>query len=69
MTVLLTVDETTYDPGQGAMGADHPVAWYHAYQGGRAFYTALGHTPESFSDPLFLGHLLGGVRWAAGITP
>ncbi len=69
VTVLLTVDETTYDPGQGAMGADHPVAWYHAYQGGRAFYTALGHTPESFSDPLFLGHLLGGVRWAAGITP
>jgi type 1 glutamine amidotransferase len=66
VTVLLTVDEASYDPGQGLMGADHPVAWYHAYQGGRAFYTALGHTAESFRDPLFLGHLLGGIEWAAG---
>jgi type 1 glutamine amidotransferase len=66
VTVLLTVDETTYAAGQGMMGADHPVAWYHPYQGGRAFYTALGHTSESFSDPVFLGHLLGGIQWAAG---
>jgi cytochrome c len=67
-TVLLTVDETSYDAGQGTMGADHPVAWYHEYQGGRAFYTALGHTSESFSDPVFLGHLLGGIQWAAGLV-
>ncbi len=69
VTVLLTVDETSFDPGQGMMGADHPLAWYHSYQGGRAFYTALGHTPESFSDPIFQGHLLGGIQWAAGIAP
>jgi len=68
VTVLLTVDESTYDAGQGTMGADHPVAWYHLYQGGRAFYTALGHTSESFSDPVFLGHLLGGIEWAAGLA-
>ena len=68
VTVLLTVDESTYDPGLGLMGADHPVAWYHSYQGGRAFYTALGHTKESFSEPHFLAHLLGGVQWAAGIV-
>jgi cytochrome c len=68
VTVLLTVDESTYDPGPGMMGRDHPVAWYHSYQGGRAFYTALGHTRESFSEPDFLAHLLGGVQWAAGIV-
>jgi type 1 glutamine amidotransferase len=68
VTVLLTVDEATYDAGQGTMGADHPVAWYHPYQGGRAFYTALGHTSESFSDAVFLGHLLGGIQWAAGVA-
>lgn len=68
VTVLLTVDETTYEPGQGLMGADHPVAWYHSYQGGRAFYTALGHTAETFREPEFLLHLLGGVQWAAGIV-
>lgn len=69
VTVLLTVDETSYEPGQGYMGADHPVAWYHSYGGGRAFYTALGHTADSFSEPEFLVHLLGGVQWAAGIVP
>ena len=40
--VLATLDETTYDPGDGAMGADHPIAWWHAYDGGRAWYTGLG---------------------------
>jgi cytochrome c len=68
VTVLLTVDEATYDPGQGTMGSDHPVAWYHQYRGGRAFYTALGHRREAYQDPLFLGHVLGGITWAAGIT-
>ena len=67
-TVLLTVDETTFDPGPGTMGADHPVAWYQQLQGGRSFYTALGHTAESFSEPAFLGHLLGGIQWAAGLA-
>jgi uncharacterized protein len=65
LTVLLKLDENSYDPGPGKMG-DHPVAWYHAYEGGRAFYTALGHTEESYSDPRFLGHLLGGIQYAIG---
>ena len=63
--VLMTLDEGTYDPGDGAMGADHPVSWSHAYDGGRAWYTALGHTDSSYSEPLFLGFLLGGIRYAA----
>jgi type 1 glutamine amidotransferase len=62
--VLATVDEKSYEGG--TMNGDHPVIWYHAFEGGRAFYTALGHTPESYTDPLFLGHLLGGIRYAAG---
>jgi type 1 glutamine amidotransferase len=62
--VLLTLDETSYAPGDGAMGADHPVAWCHDHDGGRAFYTALGHTRESYEDPLYLEHLAGGVAWA-----
>ena len=47
------------------MGKLHPVAWYHNYDGGRAFYTALGHLPASFSDPAFLNHLYAGIFWAA----
>jgi type 1 glutamine amidotransferase len=64
--VLLTLDESTYSPGEGTMGADHPVAWLHSYDGGRAFYTALGHTRESYGDPLFLQHLEHAIEWAAG---
>ena len=56
--VLLTLDETTYMPREFGMGADHPIAWQHEFNGGRAWYTAGGHTTESYSEPLFLGHLL-----------
>jgi hypothetical protein len=63
--VIATLDERTYDPGDGAMGADHPISWWHAYDGGRAWYTALGHTDSTYSEPLFLGFLLGGIRYAA----
>lgn len=62
--VLLTVDEASYHGG--GMGADHPVAWYHEYDGGRAWYTALGHVREAYADPAFRAHLLGGIAYAAG---
>ncbi|WP_276485619.1 ThuA domain-containing protein [Paraflavitalea pollutisoli] len=62
--VLLTVDESTYKGGKH--GAYHPVAWYHAYDGGRAFYTALGHFDAAYADPLFLQHLLAGIQYAIG---
>jgi cytochrome c len=64
--VLATVDESTYEGG-GA-GGDHPIAWCHDRTGGRAFYTGVGHTIESYADPDVRAHLLGGVRWAAGLT-
>jgi type 1 glutamine amidotransferase len=47
------------------MGKLHPVAWYHNYDGGRSFYTALGHIPSIYSDPAFLNHLYAGIFWAA----
>jgi type 1 glutamine amidotransferase len=43
------------------------MAWYHVYDGGRAWYTALGHTIASYAEPLFLDHLRGGILWAAGM--
>jgi type 1 glutamine amidotransferase len=65
--VLATLDETTYDGG--SMGADHPIAWCRESSGVRAFYTAGGHTRESYTEPLFVAHLAGGIRWAAGLEP
>jgi type 1 glutamine amidotransferase len=73
LNYILAVDESSYNPkvqwsadkkGEG-MGKLHPIAWYHNYDGGRAFYTALGHMPTDFSDPAFLNHLYAGIFWAA----
>lgn len=72
LNYLITIDESTYDPkadwgrvsGDG-MGDFHPMAWYHEFDGGRAFYTALGHMPEVYQEKLFLEHVYGGIYWAA----
>jgi uncharacterized protein len=63
VTVLASLDESGYHGG--TMGADHPIAWCHEYAGGRAFVTALGH--DGYDDPYLRAHLLGGIRYAAGI--
>lgn len=65
VNVLISVDETSYRPGEEAMG-DHPIAWYQEYEEGRSFYTGLGHTSESYEDELFLEHLGGAILWASG---
>jgi type 1 glutamine amidotransferase len=64
--VLLTLDESSYSGG--TMGADHPHAWYREYEGARSFYTAGGHTVESYAEPAFRSHLVGGIRYAAGLS-
>ncbi len=69
-SILLTIDESGFIypniPDTPSMGADHPIAWYKEFDGGRSFYTNLGHRPDSWRDPLFQEHLLDGIRWAAG---
>jgi cytochrome c len=62
--VLVDIDEKSYEGGTN--GDRHPMSWDHAYDGGRAFYTNMGHTEATFSEPLFLRHLLGGLRYAMG---
>lgn len=62
--VLANLDENSYEGG--ANGNRHPIAWYHEFDGGRAFYTGGGHEDASFSEPLFVRHLLGGIRYAMG---
>ena len=64
VNVLVTVDENSYEGGEN--GGFHPMSWYHEFDGGRAFYTAAGHTDESFSEAGFLKHILGGIQYAIG---
>jgi uncharacterized protein len=69
---ILAVDEASYNPkaqwgdriGNG-MGKFHPLAWYHNFDGGRSFYTALGHLSTIYSDKAFLNHVYAGILWAA----
>jgi type 1 glutamine amidotransferase len=62
--VLASLDESTYKGGN--MHGDHPIAWCEKMGRGRIWYTGLGHTEASFTEPLFLQHLLGGIQVAAG---
>ncbi|NDL57660.1 ThuA domain-containing protein [Phytoactinopolyspora mesophila] len=69
--VLAGLDEESYadqvDPGP-QMGWDHPIAWCQVYDGGRSWYTGLGHRSEVYADPEFGQHILGGIQWAAGVA-
>ncbi|MXW65191.1 MAG: ThuA domain-containing protein [Bacteroidetes bacterium SB0662_bin_6] len=62
--VLAVLVEASYEGGR--MGDDHPIAWAHEYDGGRAIYTGGGHTSESYEEPLFREHLHQAILWAAG---
>ena len=62
--VLISIDEKSYKGGEN--GDKHPMAWYHNFDGGRVFYTELGHTNESYTEPMFLKHILGGIQYAIG---
>ncbi|MDT0645354.1 ThuA domain-containing protein [Zunongwangia sp. F260] len=62
INVLIGIDESTYEGGTN--GKNHPMSWYHDYDGGRAFYTELGHTDESYSEENYLKHLWGGLKYA-----
>lgn len=63
---LIKVDEKSYKDGK--MGDNHPLAWYHEFDGGKAFYTNYGHTWEAFEDPKIQQHFIGGLQWAMSET-
>ncbi|WP_209330773.1 ThuA domain-containing protein [Lunatimonas salinarum] len=74
VTILLTLDETTYDPvrpqfkksGGKPMGEDHPMAWIREFEGGRFAYTMIGHDLRPLVTPFGEEHLMRMIRWAAG---
>ncbi|MGW9631169.1 ThuA domain-containing protein [Agromyces sp. NPDC055520] len=65
--VLASMDESTYDAGGNKMGYDHPISWCKPYDGGRTWTTAMGHYGSHYSEPKFMQHIVGGVKYAAGL--
>lgn len=75
-TVLVSIDESSYQPRERIpllvdkdlrMGRDHPMVWTHCVGKARAFYSALGHRPESYSEPRHVAMIAGAIAWAAGL--
>jgi cytochrome c len=62
LNVLMNLDESSYEGGEN--GENHPIAWNREFDGGRMFYTGLGHTEEAYANPLFLQHIWGGITYA-----
>jgi uncharacterized protein len=56
-------DEKNQYPGR-VFGDYFPVCWRHQFEGGRQWFTSIGHFPEDYKDENFIKHLAGGVRWA-----
>lgn len=63
VTPLVLVDETSYEGGTHS--APHPIVWVREYEGTRVFYSAMGHTEESWTDEIFLRHIANGITYAA----
>ncbi len=64
--VLATVDEKNFTGG--TMGYDHPISWCQDFEGGRSFYTGIGHSADTYALGAFRKHLLGGIQYAAGLA-
>ena len=67
INVIFNLEETSYEGGEN--GESHPIAWYHEFEGGRSFYTGMGHTKESYADSAYLDHVLQGIKYALGESP
>jgi cytochrome c len=66
INVVLKIDEKSYIGGTN--GDNHPMSWYQAFDGGRSFYTSMGHTDETFLEPLFLNHLYAGIKYVTELN-
>ncbi|UZR96506.1 ThuA domain-containing protein [Chondrinema litorale] len=64
INVVVELDNESYIGGNNP--GFHPMSWYQEFDGGRAFYTGMGHTDETFSEKLFLDHLWAGINYTSG---
>jgi type 1 glutamine amidotransferase len=60
-------EKKTEYPGE-VFGQWFPLSWSHEFDGGKQFYTALGHKPEHYTDPDFIKHITGGIKWVMQLS-
>ena len=68
--VLLFSDISTIKEGSDGknvtpdvFGNRYPCVWCHEFDGGRAWYSALGHNKDDYSNPTYLAHIIEGLKW------
>jgi len=62
--VIATLDESSYDPkSEGLAMGDHPIAWTNRIGKGRMFYSAIGHRPETYSNPHYVAMIEDALGW------
>ena len=70
--VLLSLDDSKTDMERDGLNdgknGDYPVSWCHYFGDGRCFYTSLGHREDVWANKTFQEHLLGGIKWALGLS-
>jgi type 1 glutamine amidotransferase len=70
---VLAHDLTSLDPSDsekikanaGTFSTLYPAAWYHHYDGGYVWITALGHDKKDYEDPMFVKHIFQGLQFVA----
>lgn len=65
---LVDVDTSTYASGQSRNGTFHPITWCQAYDGGRSWFTAMGHEGSYFSEPYMRDMLRHGLEYTSGLV-
>lgn len=65
LTTLDKNDSVRIKSSSGPYTQFYPAAWYHYYDGGIIWITALGHDKLDYEDPLYLKHILNGMTWVA----
>jgi uncharacterized protein len=66
--IILSIDKDSFKANQPRPDGDYAIAWCKQVDRGRVFYTSMGHKRETWRDPRFQEHLLGGMKWAVGLA-
>ncbi|CAN5306928.1 hypothetical protein BH20BAC1_BH20BAC1_25750 [soil metagenome] len=71
ITTLNTSDSSEQkliEKNKGGFDELYPAVWYNEFDGGQTWCTVLGHDKKDYSDPVYMRHILGGIRYVAGMV-
>jgi type 1 glutamine amidotransferase len=61
LSVIKESNQKTVTPD--VFGNRYPSVWCQEFDGGRTWYSALGHDRNDYSNPVYLAHIIEGLKW------